>query len=43
MWYEDEALVNLSIQHDGAIDNKNVTEMEALIENSLKNANKDSL
>lgn len=39
MWYEDEALVNLSIQHDGAIDNKNVTEMEALIENSLKNAN----
>lgn len=30
MWYEDEALINLSIRHKDAMDNKIVTEIEEI-------------
>lgn len=39
MWFKDEKLMNLSMQHDSAIDNENINLMKELIETSIENGN----
>lgn len=39
MWYEDQELINLSMQHDNAMDNEDISLMKELIEKSIQNGN----
>lgn len=39
LWYEDRELINLSMQHDNAMDNEDISLMKELIEKSIQNGN----